>query len=86
MTTTDQLTLAAAVLDDLAAGRSLGQSDAIAEALTLDTMVRTYPAPSRELLDAAAGLELLATGRLDLDDVGRAHAGVLAQHVRSLGQ
>lgn len=84
MISQDQTDLVASVIDDLAAGRQPACADLVAAALTMDTLVRTLPGLEREILDAGAGLELAATGRLDLDHVGRARAAVLAQHVRAL--
>ena len=56
----------------------------IAAALALDTLVRTTNA-GRDLLDAAAGLQILATrGKLDLDDAGRSRARKFADTIRQL--
>lgn len=86
MVTIAQISGAASVLDDLAAGREPDRAAAIAAALTLDTLARTSPTPGRDLLDAAGGLEMLVAGRLDLDQAGRARAALLAAHVRALGR
>ena len=64
----------AAVLDAFAAGLQPDRTRLIAAALALDTLIKTTT-PSRDLLDAAAGLQILATrGTLDLDDAGRRRA------------
>ena len=73
---------AASVLDDLAAGRTPDRATVIAGALALDTLVQRGSA-DRELLDAAAGLQMLATGGdLSLDATGRERAATLAVAVR----
>jgi hypothetical protein len=65
------ITDAARVLDDLAAGMVPDRARLIAAALALDTLVRTTNA-GRDLQDAAAGLQIWATGgTLDLDEAGR---------------
>ena len=65
---------AANVLDYLAAGIQPDRARLIAAALALDTLIKTTT-PSRDLLDAAAGLQILATGgTLDLDETGRNRA------------
>jgi hypothetical protein len=75
---------AASVLDDLAAGVQPDRARLIAVALTLDTLIKTTT-PSRDLLDAAAGLQILATGgTLDLDEAGRNRARQFAETVRQL--
>ena len=75
---------AAAVLDELAAGLQPDRARLIAAALALDTLIKTTT-PSRDLLDAAAGLQILATGgTLDLDDAGRSRARQFAETVRQL--
>jgi hypothetical protein len=52
--------------------------------LALDTLIKTTSA-SRDLLDAAAGLQILATGgTLDLDEAGRLRARQFAEAVRQL--
>jgi|HubBroStandDraft_6_1064221.scaffolds.fasta_scaffold1760643_1 chloramphenicol 3-O-phosphotransferase len=75
---------AASVLDDLAAGRAPDRARLLAGALALDTVRRSGIA-DRDMHDAAAGLEAIATrGSLDLDEKGRARAAVLADAVRAL--
>jgi hypothetical protein len=75
---------AANVLDALAAGTRADRASAIAGALALDTLVKTTTA-SRDLLDAAAGLHVIATGgTLDLDETGRIRASLLADAVRQI--
>lgn len=74
MTTGD----AAYALAEIAAGRTPERSRLLAAALALDTIKRRGGA-SQDVLDAAAGLELLATGReLELDEAGRKRAAHLA--------
>jgi hypothetical protein len=69
-TNTPILHQAASVLDELAAGIQPDRARLIAAALALDTLVRTTNA-GRDLQDAAAGLQILATGgTLDLDEAG----------------
>jgi hypothetical protein len=81
---TSALHAAAAVLYDLAAGLQPDRARLIAAALALDTLIKTTT-PSRDLLDAAAGLQILATGgTLDLDDAGRSRARQFADTVRQL--
>jgi hypothetical protein len=83
--TTNQLHQAAEVLDTLAAGRVPDRAAVLTAALALDTYRRTVESPSRDVLDAAAGLEDLATGgTLDLDETGRQRAAKLAEVVRSI--
>ena len=73
---------AAAVLDALALGRIPDRSALLSAALDLDTYCHGIDA-SRDLLDAAAALETLATGgTLDLDATGRQRAMKLAKVVR----
>jgi hypothetical protein len=73
---------AAAVLDALAAGRIPERRDVLNAALILNTYCLRTNA-DRDMLDAAAGLERLATGgTLDLDATGRQRAQMLAQMVR----
>lgn len=81
-TTPHPLNEAAAVLDMLAAGRLPDRAVVLSAALALSTHCgRTDP--SRDMLDAAAGLEILATsGTLDLDAGGRQKAAKLAEIVR----
>ncbi|MGP0092317.1 MAG: hypothetical protein ACLPKB_20505 [Xanthobacteraceae bacterium] len=74
---------AVSVLDDLAAGRAPDRARLLAGALALDTLRRSG-SPDRAILDAAAGLEAIATGgSLDLDETGRARASALAAAVRA---
>ncbi len=81
----DGLRTAADALDALAAGQVPERADALTGALALQTQCLHAPAPSRDLLDAAAGLETLATGgTLDLDALGRERAARLAALVRQL--
>ena len=78
----DPLTNAAEALDALAAGRIPDRLQVLAGALALTNLLIRVT-PDRELLDAAAGLDALATGRkLDLNDEGRARAAKLAARVR----
>jgi hypothetical protein len=78
------ITDAARVLDDLAAGMVPDRARLIAAALALDTLIKTTT-PSRDLLNAAAGLQILATGgTLDLDETGRLRAHQFAETVRQL--
>lgn len=73
---------AADVLNDLANGRQPERSKLIAGALALDTLVLSGT-NDRDLLDAAAGLQTLATGgTLDLDDAGRERSAHLERVVR----
>ena len=73
---------AAAVLDALASGRLPDRTAMLSAALDLNTYCLGIDA-SRDLLDAAAGLETLARGAmLDLDAAGRQRAMKLAQVVR----
>lgn len=59
------------------------RSQIICTALALQTAA--LGAFDRDLLDAAAGLEILATGgQLDLDETGRQRAGELAKVVAKL--
>lgn len=83
MTTTElSLQEAATVFDVLAAGNIPDKAAVLSAALALNTYCQR-PNADRDMLDAAAGLELLATGRtLDLDAVGRQRARKLAQIVR----
>ena len=75
---------AAAVFAALAAGRTPDRADVLNAALVLSTYCQRTNA-DRDLLDAAHGLERLATGRtLDLDATGRQRATKLAQIVRHL--
>ena len=73
---------AAAVLDALASGRIPDRTAMLSAALDLNTYCHGIDA-SRDLLDAAAGLETLANGgRIDLDATGRQRVRKLAQVVR----
>jgi hypothetical protein len=73
---------AASVLDELAAGIQPDRARLIAAALALDTLIKTTT-PSRDLLDAAAGVQILATGgTLDLAEAGRSHARKFAEMIR----
>jgi hypothetical protein len=68
-------------LNEIAAGRTPDRSRLVAGALALDT-IRLRGGASQDVLDAAAGLELLATGgTLDLDAQGRIRAAHLADIV-----
>lgn len=74
---------AADVLDDLAAGRTPDRAKLIAGALALQTLVQQGRA-SRDILDAAAGIETVATGgNLELVASGRERAAALAIVVRN---
>ena len=76
------LQVAATVLEGLAAGQTPDRTDVLNAALILSTYCLRHVA-SRDMLDAAAGLEMLATGgALDLDATGRQRALRLAQIVR----
>jgi hypothetical protein len=76
---------AALVLDALAEGTQPDRARLIAAALALDTLLIKTTMPSRDLLDAAAGLQVLATGgTLDLDEAGRLRARQFAETVRQL--
>ena len=73
---------AAAVLDALALGRIPDRTALLSAAIDLNTYCRCTNA-DRDTLDAAAGLETLATGgTLDLDATGRQRVRKLAQIVR----
>ena len=75
---------AASVLDDIATGRTPDRVRLLAGALALDTLRRAGGA-DRNMLDAAATLEEVATGgAVDPDETGRARAGALAAAVRAL--
>ena len=76
------LQAAATVLEGLAAGETPNRTDVLNAALILSTYCQRHAA-SRDLLDAAAGLERWAAGStLDLDATGRQRALTLAQIVR----
>ena len=83
-TNTDEpLNSAAEVLDALAAGGVPDRLQVLAGALALTNLCMRVTL-DRELIDVAAGLDALATGRkLDLDEAGRARAAKLAARVRS---
>jgi hypothetical protein len=76
---------AAITLDALAAGTAPDRARAIAGALALDALIVFLPwAASLDLLDAAAGLRIIATGgSLDLNGAGRCRARQLAEAVRA---
>ena len=80
--TEEALLRAADVLEGLASRAAIDYSSLIETALTL----RTYADLQRDmdLLDAAAGLESLATrGELPLDITGRQRAAALSRRVRA---
>jgi hypothetical protein len=71
-------------LEEQAAGRAPNRARVIAGALALNTLIHRGEC-DRDLLDAAAGLEYVATGgALDLNEAGRRRAGALADAVRRL--
>jgi hypothetical protein len=73
---------AAHALDELAAGRMPERARLVAGALALDSL-RQRGEADRDILDAAAGLEMLANdGTLDLLEAGRARSALLAAAVR----
>jgi hypothetical protein len=73
---------AAFALDALA-GMVPARARVSAGALAMDTLILFCPWASRDLLDAAAGLRVIATGgTLDLDGAGRRRARHLAEAVR----
>jgi len=81
---TTSLQEAAYVLDVLASGRSPDQAALRAAALALDTFSQAGAA-GRDLLDAAAALKTLATGRtVKLDDAGRHRAALVADRIGRL--
>ena len=81
-TATDPLHDAVAVLEAQAAGTVPERLQVLSGALALSTLCMRG-APDRDLLDAAAGLDALATGRkLELNEEGRARARRLAARVR----
>ncbi len=80
MSRTDAITS----LEALAGGRMPERSTLIAGALWLQTAARRNR-DSRDLLDAASGLEAVATGgHLDLDNTGRARASHFADLIGKL--
>lgn len=80
--TDDPLNNAAAALDALADGIDPDRFQVLVGALALTTLLIRV-SPDRDLLDAAAGLDTLATGRkLLLNREGRARAATLAARVR----
>ena len=80
--TDDPLNNAAAALDALADGIDPDRLQVLVGALALTTLLIRV-SPDRDLLDAAAGLDTLATGRkLLLNREGRARAATLAARVR----
>ncbi|MEO7206835.1 MAG: hypothetical protein ABI145_08605 [Steroidobacteraceae bacterium] len=78
----DPLISAVEALDTLAAGLVPERLSTLAGALALSTLCKRIT-PDRDLIDAAAGLDALASGReLDLNEEGRARAAKLAERVR----
>ncbi len=75
---------AASVLDAQADGRTPDRDQLIAGVFALDTLCRDGNV-DRDLLDAAAGLRMLAeSGELELDESGRDRAARLADAVRKV--
>jgi hypothetical protein len=73
-------------LNELAAGRTPERSHLLAGAFALDTL-RLSGNLDRDLLDAAAALNLIAGGgTLDLSEAGRSRAKFLAGAVRRINQ
>jgi hypothetical protein len=73
---------AVAVLEAQAAGTVPDHLQVLSGALALSTLCMRGT-PDRDLIDAAAGLDALATGRkLELNEQGRARARLLAARVR----
>ncbi len=73
---------AVSALEALAAGRAPERSLVLAGALALESLC-AWGAPDRDVLDAAAGLSILARGgSLDLNTSGRERAQKLAEAVR----
>jgi hypothetical protein len=73
---------AALVLEAQAEGRTLDRARLPAGALALDSLCRERDV-DRDILDAAAGLQMLAMGgALELDETGRARPARLAEAVR----
>jgi hypothetical protein len=80
------LKAAVAALEALAEGQVPDQAAVLAGALALESLCAAGGA-TRETLDAAAGLKVLASGgTLELDDAGQARAGSLAAHLRALAE
>lgn len=78
----DGLETAAQVLDALATARVPDRWQVFTGALALLNVMLRGPC-DRDLLDAAAGMDALATGtQLPLNDDGRARAATLAARVR----
>jgi hypothetical protein len=70
--------------DDLAAGRVPDSTALLVGAQALARLSASAPA-DRDLLDAAHGLKMLATGgTLELDEAGRVRAKTLAARLRKL--
>jgi hypothetical protein len=73
-------------LSELAAGRTPERLFVLTGALALDEL-RARTACSRDLIDAAEGLAILARGgNLQLDDEGRDRAALLANIVQAADQ
>jgi hypothetical protein len=73
-------------LTELAAGRTPERLLVLTGALALDEL-RARTVFSRDLIDAAEGLAILARGgKLELNDEGRARAALLASIVQSADQ
>ena len=73
-------------LTEMAAGRIPERLLVLTGALALDEL-RARTAFSRDLIDAAEGLAILARGgKLELNDEGRARAAFLANIVKSADQ
>jgi hypothetical protein len=82
----DGLESAARALDSLGAGETPDCADVVCGALALDTLA-AWGRADRDLLDAAAGLRVIAAGgSLDLDGIGRRRARALAVAVRAMGR
>jgi hypothetical protein len=80
MTDTGHINDAIEVLEQLAAGAAPSRDKALVGALALEALA---PSASRELLDAAQGLRIVASGgSLGLDVAGRQRAADLAAYVR----
>jgi hypothetical protein len=73
-------------LTELAAGRTPERVFILTGALALDEL-RARTVFSRDLIDAAEGLAILARGgKLELNDEGRARAAFLASMVQAVDQ